>query len=217
MVVRRLVMYVVRRFGDVGGEQVLRRTPHERRLTREELVREHAERIDVGAVVHGGIGARLLGRHVRGGTQSHPHRRHRASVAIARRAERLGHTEVGDHRAPARQQDVVRLDVAVHDAALVRVGERARHLAQEAHGLAEREFPLAHQSCAERLAAHEGHREIRQSFRVTGGEERHDVRMLEPCRQRDLAFEAFHAHLPRHLGGGTFTTTSRVSAISVAT
>jgi hypothetical protein len=54
---------------------------------------------------------------------------------VARRGQRLGHAEVGHHRRPAGEQDVVGLDVAVHDAAPVRHGEGARHVAQDAHGL----------------------------------------------------------------------------------
>ena len=40
---------------------------------------------------------------------------------------------------PPREQHVVRLDVAVHDAALMRVRQRARDVAQDAHRLADRE------------------------------------------------------------------------------
>ena len=53
----------------------------------------------------------------------------------ARRRERLRDAEVGDHGGAAGEQDVVRLDVAVHDAALVRVGERLRDFAQDARSL----------------------------------------------------------------------------------
>jgi len=45
-------------------QQTLRRAPDERWLTGEKLVRQDPERVHVGAVIDGGIGARLLGRHV---------------------------------------------------------------------------------------------------------------------------------------------------------
>jgi len=49
-----------------------------------------------------------------------------------RDAHRLGNAEVGDYGSVAREHHVVRLDVAVYDPTLVRVGERARHITQHA-------------------------------------------------------------------------------------
>ena len=57
----------------------------------------------------------------------------------ARRADRLRDAEVGDDRGAAGQQHVVRLDVAMDDAALVRVRERLRHVAQHADDFGDRE------------------------------------------------------------------------------
>jgi hypothetical protein len=55
-----------------------------------------------------------------------------------------GDAEVGDERVRALaglQQDVLRLDVAVHDAARVGVGERVGDLAREAHRLVDGSGP----------------------------------------------------------------------------
>ena len=68
----------------------------------------------------------------------------RVSVALARlpRARdaesAFAIAEVGDGRGAAREEDVVRLDVAMDDAALVRVGERARDVAQDRRPLRRR-------------------------------------------------------------------------------
>ena len=51
-------------FRHVRGEELDGLRLRERRLAREHLVGEHAERVDVGAVVGRGVGGRLLGRHV---------------------------------------------------------------------------------------------------------------------------------------------------------
>ena len=101
----------------------------------EHLVRRDAERVDVGAMVDVGIGGGLLGRHV----ERRAERRagvgervpSRSPPRAPRRAERLGDAEVGDRGRAAGEQDVVRLDVAMHDAALVRVGERARDVLED--------------------------------------------------------------------------------------
>ncbi len=47
--------------------------------------------------------------------------------------ERLGDAEVGDDGVPAREQHVLGLQVAVHHAVAVRVGERVGELAHQAH------------------------------------------------------------------------------------
>ena len=61
------------------------------------------------------------------------------SVALrtsrARGADGFRDPEVGDDRRAAREQHVVGLDVAMHDAALVRVRQRLRHVAQDADRL----------------------------------------------------------------------------------
>ena len=114
--------------------------------------------------------------------------------------ERLGDAEVGDDRRAAGEQDVLRLDVAVHDAVRVRVLERARHVAQHRHGRVRREPPVAAEPRAQRLALDERHRVVRQPVALPGGEHRHDVRVLQPRGDADLAREPLGAHPLGELG-----------------
>ena len=64
-----------------------------------------------------------------------------------------------------REQNVVRLDVAMDDAAAVRVDERARDVLEDAHRFAHGER-AARQSRAQRLALDERHDEERQRRRA---------------------------------------------------
>ena len=61
-----------------------------------------------------------------------------AADAGPRGADRFRDAEVGDDRRAAGEQHVVGLDVAMHDAALVRVGERLRHVLQDADDFGDR-------------------------------------------------------------------------------
>ena len=180
-------------------EQIHRRPSDERRLPREQFVGQHPEGIDVRAMIHGGIGARLLRRHVGRRADGHAQRRHAAAARGARRAQGLGDAEVRDHRAPAREQHVVGLDVAMHDAVVVRIRQRTGDLAQDADRVAHRQFAMALQPDAQRLALHERHREIRQTVRLARRMQWHDVRMLQPRGEQDLALEPFQRHLRRGL------------------
>jgi hypothetical protein len=72
--------------------------------------------------IRGSVGTRslqLLRRHVLGRADHHP-----GAGESGGRVEDPGDAEVGDDGAPARQQDVVRLEVAVHDPGGVRVAQR---------------------------------------------------------------------------------------------
>ena len=92
-------------------------------------------------------------------------------------------------RAAAGSVTPIRLDVAVHDPRIVRKGERAGHFAQDAHRLTDWQFAALRNLCAQRFALDVRHREVGQPARVAGGEQRHDVRVLQLCGQRDLALE----------------------------
>jgi hypothetical protein len=189
----------------VRGEHGARRPPGERRRAGEQLVRRDAERVHVGRRPDVVVGAHLLGRHVRRRAERGAHRGERAGARgvalcrrgrVARRGQRLGHAEVGHHRRPAGEQDVVGLDVAVHDAAPVRHGEGARHVAQDAHGLGHGQRPALERARSE-APVDERHEEVRQPVELPGAEHGDDVRVLQRGGDEDLAPEPVH----RHAGG----------------
>ena len=126
-----------RPLGDVLDENRRRAVGDERRLAGQHLIAEDAERIQIAAAVDRALARGLLGRHVRRRADRDARRRE-PRVALADRAR---DTEVGHHRAAALRvdQDVVGLDVAVDDAALVGVGERVGHVAQRAARLVDRQ------------------------------------------------------------------------------
>jgi hypothetical protein len=115
----------------------------------EHFVGDHAERVEVGAVICVSIADRLLGRHVRRRPQGHAGRRERARVRgspLRGRRHRLGDSEVGDDCVPAREEHVLGLEVAMHHAMGVRVRQRVGELAQETPGVRERQRAFARHS-----------------------------------------------------------------------
>ena len=103
------------------------------------------------------------------------------------------------------QQDVLRLDVAMHDAAAMGVVERTRHLGGNADRIRNRELLVPRQPVAEGLALDVGHDVEQQSgvVRREGVGSRHaghaaveqgqDVRVLEVGGGLDLGQEALGA------------------------
>ena len=94
----------------------------ERLLAREHLIQQDAEREDVAARVEL-VAEHLLGRHVRGRADTGAGLGEIAEAVVARDAE-VHHL----HATRARDHDVRRLDVAMHDAAVVHVVECASDL-----------------------------------------------------------------------------------------
>ena len=101
--------------------------------------------------------------------------------------------KVGDQRpAGARfEQNVVRLHVAVDDAASVRVGERPRHLAQHARGFGGRQGTAGTQPLAQRLAVDVAHDEEDEAIRLADAMNGDDVRVRESRGHARLAEESF--------------------------
>src|SRR5438445_736621 len=87
------------------------------------------------------------------------------------------------------EHDVVGLDVAVHDAAFVRVGEGARHLDQDLADLGRGERNARGQHGRQRLAAQELHHEIDHPAGFADAIDRDDARVLELGRRTGFALE----------------------------
>ena len=91
------------------------------------------------------------------------------------------------------EQNILRFDVAVDHAAVVRVLQRIRDLTGDANGIVYRKLAFALEAPPQRLAVNERHDVIQKSVRATTIEERQDVWMLQARRDLDLLEEPFRA------------------------
>ena len=90
---------------------------------------------------------------------------------------------------PAGEEDVVRLDVAVHDAVRVRVGEGPGDVAEDADHLAGGHRSLL-EPAAQAVAVHIRHAEPGQPAGLAGGQDRDYVGMLQLGREQHFTMEA---------------------------
>src|SRR5205823_358086 len=91
---------------------------------------------------------------------------------------------------PRGEEDVLRLDVAMHDVVRVRVFERVCHLGRDAKRLVEGELFFPVESTPERLSLDIRHHIKQRTIDLAGVEEWQNVRMLKSRRSVDLAREA---------------------------
>jgi hypothetical protein len=116
----------------------------ERVTSGQKLICDYGPGIEISAVIGCWIASSLLGRHVRWRAEHHPKLRERRGArprpgGVPCRVDRFRDAEICNDGGVARQQDVLRFDVAVDDAVFVRVREGARHVAEDAHRFAGRE------------------------------------------------------------------------------
>lgn len=178
-----------------AGDEILVgtiRTRGERIRAGQQLVQHHAEGEDVGPVVER-FPLHLLGGHVRGRADARGRRAHAGDRrALSEALGELGHAEVGDlGPAVARDHDVVRLEVAVDDARVVRARQSVRDLRHQLD-------PRGHAAAfalplGERLAVDQLHGQEVHVALVAGVVHRHDGRMIERRRRPRLPDEAGHA------------------------
>ena len=156
----------------------------ERDVAREHLEQHDAERVDVGLAVDV-VAERLLGRDVVGGPE------HAAVGGQPLLVERARDAEVGDlGRALRVDEHVLRLDVAVHDAAVVRGAERAGDLDRVGDRLVDREPAHAADALLERLALDVLEDDVGTAVLLARVDHADDVRMVELGDGARLAAEA---------------------------
>ncbi len=144
-----------------------------RDLSHEGLVGQHAEAVEVAPPVDA-LGAGLLGTHVMGSPDGH------AGARQLGAAPRLGDAEVGDHALPELiEHDVVGLDIAVDDAPLVGVSQRAPHVAEQLPDLSRLKLLPLGKHPRQRTAAQQLHHEIDDAAALSDAIDLDDVGVLE--------------------------------------
>ena len=169
----------------------LRRRPGEGRLPRQHLVQDAAKGVHVGATVHVFSASQLLGAHV-GGRPDREARR--GELLPARCSDGAGDAEVADHRMSRLEENVLRLDVAMHDVMTVGVGEGVGHFASDLHSPVQRELRFSAQALAQRLALHVWHDVVREAVSLARVVKRDDVRVGQGGGDFDLPQETVGAH-----------------------
>jgi len=174
----------------------LRVRPVEGWLAGQHLIEHAAERVQIAPGVERGLPAHLLGTHVPRGAQ-HDARRRDPRVGIERpRDPEVRHQDA----AVLGDENVLGLDVAVHDAVLVRVLQPPGGFAPEAEGLGKRRGRRAVEPLTQVLALDVRHGEPEMACGLAGVEDGEDVRMLQPGGGVDLVEEPLGTHLDADLG-----------------
>ena len=185
-----LLQFVVRSVG-------IQVEPEAGRPTHQHLIQHRAQGVDVRPAIQIPTPHRLLGAHVPHG----PHRETRERQSVpARCAERLGDPEVGHHRTPRREEDVLGLDIAVHHAPLVRVDKGRRHVAGDLQGLGEGERALPIHAVTQRLPFHARHDVVEDVVGTARVVQRDDADMVQLSADLDFTEEASRADGTGDLG-----------------
>ena len=107
------------------------------------------------------------------------------------RRRQPGEAEIENlHAAVARHHHVVRLEVAVHDAVLVRVRQRGGQLAGDARQVRRRRAPAAIELIPQRRAVDELRGDEQVAVELLEGVDRADARMREAGRRARLAAQS---------------------------
>jgi hypothetical protein len=92
------------------------------------------------------------------------------------------------------KEDVLRLNVAVHNAASMSVVQRIGDLAGDPQRVVKLQLLLARQPGMKGLAIDEGHDIVEHALRFSGVEQRQNVRVVESSGYRDFTQEALGAY-----------------------
>jgi hypothetical protein len=169
----------------------------ERWCTGEHLVTHTAETVDIASTVDGLFAGGLLRAHI--GRRAERDARRGERVAMTVLDGLAGDAKVGEQRLTVDEQHVLRLEVAVHHAAAMRVVESISNLSQNARALVERERAIALEAVPQRLTLDERHDEVQESVCLAGVVQRQNVWMLKACDDSDLAEKAFGAERRRQV------------------
>ena len=166
-----------------------RRVALKRGTAGDHLVQQGAEREDVAASVER-LAVDLFGRHVwqgAGNRASADERRRRRTSSVAARCP-LGEPEVEQRGAGGSQHHVAGLEIAMHEAVLVRVSERVGRLRRDLDRVVRGNRPSG-QAAGQRFAFHQFHDEVIEAAVVAHVEDAADVRVVEARDRLRLAME----------------------------
>ena len=172
-------------FGEALHEAFL---PGEGRFPREHLEQHATETIGIAPPVELFVAHQLFGAHVGWSPRTAPSRARK--LANAGEIDRTRNSEVGENRMTGRQQNVLRLDVAMDDALGVCVGQRVGDVAGDVARNAGDELSLAIDPLAQSFAAHVRHHIVEECLDVPRVVKRENVWVLKLCQEPDFANEA---------------------------
>ncbi len=187
-----------RRPGEPFGNRGRRGRRRERDLAGQHLVEHASEGEEVASAIDD-VTRGLFRAHVRRRADRD------ADLGEGRRRLRGGSqsfadAEVGHDGVPFVQQDVLRLDVAMHDVVPVRVGEGVCHLGGDANRVIDRQRAVVQQPITKRPALHDRHHEVQESVGFARVMEGQNVRVVQPGGKTDLPNEALAPERLRHTG-----------------
>ena len=172
---------------DLGRAVGLEREPPGQKLEQDD-----AHRVEIAAAVDG-VAAPLLGRHVvrRAAHDARARDGGRLRVGLQLREPEVHDLHEVSAAAERLEDHVLGLQIAMHDAQVVRFTEGGEHLAQHVDDASEGQRPLLVRDAREVLAPQELHHEVR--LPVLGPaevEHGHRVRMVELARRARFGHEA---------------------------
>ncbi len=193
-----------RRLGDLARHGGLCAGPGEGRLAGQHLVDDTGEAVHVAGNTHLSLASGLLGTHVAGRSERRAGGGDRGGASApardVERVARLGDPKVGEQGDVVGEEDVLRLDIAMHESGAVRMVEGGADFVGDAQRLAQRERAVLGDPVAERAAAQVRRHVVQDTVGLAGIDQWDDVRMRESGDDADLAQEAFGAERGGEIG-----------------
>ncbi len=158
------------------------------------FIENGSEAKDVGAIIDG-LAAHLLGRHIAGGADDHAGigtvgDRRGIAIGFSLTMDQFGQSEVQNFDAAVfGEEEILRLEIAVNDALVVRSGESMRDLNSVIDGFASRKW-AALQGLPQRFADEQFGDEVRRALEDSELVDGEDVGMIESCSGLSLLLEA---------------------------